>query len=771
MNSFPFSRTALAAALAGCVIPALSQTVDQLLPEVMVEGYRSPADKVQSPATTERVTADSMADTTNAVNIEDALKYLPDVLVRKRFIGDTQAPMSSRTTGINASARTLIYADGVLLSALVANNNGNGSPRWFMVTPEEIERIDVMYGPFSAAYPGNSYGAVTEIVTRMPKAFESSAKVTLASQNFNLYGSHDSTPSRQFSALVGNRNGALSWRLSANHLDSYSQPITFLSLAQSNTAAGAGTAVLTGAYADTNRSGSPIMVVGAGGLTHTRQDSAKLKFALDFTPTAKATYTLGYWQNKSDAHTQSYLTAADGTSYYGVAKSNASIDINGSAYSANSIANLFSDNTTDQQHWMQSLVAETKTEGSWDWQAVISDYRYVKDISRNSNPARITDANGTGWSTVDLKAIWRPQGIAGTHIVSFGAHQDQYRLQSPIYNTTDWRNGSDDSVFSDSRGKTSTRAVWAQDVWRLAPTLAVNLGARYEAWRAYDGFNLSTISNGTAFPISQPAVEKSGWSPKASLTWQIEDEWSLKASLAKALRFPTVGELYQTVQTGSTFTQADPFLKPEKVKSGELALERNTENGNLRLSLFEERVSDALIAQTSLITGYANPVQFVQNIDTLRQRGIELSGQQKNVGLNGLELNGSVTYVDARILANSSYVAPANLPDASSVGKRTPYVPAWRATLVATYRPDAQWAYTLAARYSSRLFSTIDNTDINPTTYQGFEGFFVADARVRYQIDSRWSAAFGIDNLNNRKYFLYHPFPQRTIFGELKFTY
>ena len=43
------------------------------------------------------------------------------------------------------------------------------------------------------------------------------------------------------------------------------------------------------------------------------------------------------------------------------------------------------------------------------------------------------------------------------------------------------------------------------------------------------------------------------------------------------------------------------------------------------------------------------------------------------------------------------------------------------------------------------------------------------DARVRYQVRKNWSAAVGVDNLNNDKYFLFHPFPQRTAVAELKF--
>src|SRR4029079_16220202 len=126
----------------------------------------------------------------------------------------------------------------------------------------------------------------------------------------------------------------------------------------------------------------------------------------------------------------------------------------------------------------------------------------------------------------------------------------------------------------------------------------------------------------------------------------------------------------------------------------------------------------------------------------------------QDVLIRGLSLQGSVTYVDPRIVSD-----PAFTP---AIGKRIPQVPSWRGTLVATYRPDDTWSYTIAARYSSRVYATIDNSDIVTHTYQGFDPYFVVDARVSYRIDEHWTAAVGIDNLNNRKYFLFHPFPQRS---------
>jgi len=45
-----------------------------------------------------------------------------------------------------------------------------------MVSPAEIERIDVIAGPLSALYGGNSISGVYTITTRMPEHFEVHAR-------------------------------------------------------------------------------------------------------------------------------------------------------------------------------------------------------------------------------------------------------------------------------------------------------------------------------------------------------------------------------------------------------------------------------------------------------------------------------------------------------------------------------------------------------------------------------------------------------------------
>src|SRR5207253_1791351 len=94
---------------------------------------------------TASITAAKAQQTVNLLDAEDAVKYLPSVFLRKRNIGDTQATMATRVWGVSSSARSLVFADGVPVTALIANNNTIGGPRWGLVSPEEIARIDMMY--------------------------------------------------------------------------------------------------------------------------------------------------------------------------------------------------------------------------------------------------------------------------------------------------------------------------------------------------------------------------------------------------------------------------------------------------------------------------------------------------------------------------------------------------------------------------------------------------------------------------------------------------
>lgn len=102
--------------------------------QIRATAVAKPAVPVNLPATSEGVTSKQIQDGINVINTEDAIKYLPSVQVRKRYIGDTNSPVSTRTSGTLVTSRTLVYADHVLLSNFLGNG-ASFAPRFWAGQP------------------------------------------------------------------------------------------------------------------------------------------------------------------------------------------------------------------------------------------------------------------------------------------------------------------------------------------------------------------------------------------------------------------------------------------------------------------------------------------------------------------------------------------------------------------------------------------------------------------------------------------------------------
>jgi iron complex outermembrane recepter protein len=720
----------------------------QITAERAPDAARTPI-QVSTLPLTATITARRAEETVNLVDTEDAVKYLPSVFLRKRNNGDTQATMATRVWGVSSSARSLVFADGVPLSALIANNNTIGGPRWGLVSPSEIARVDMMYGPFSAAYAGNSMGAVMEITTRLPEKREGSINQTQAIQTFSLYGTRATYGTTQTSIDAGDRFGKLALRVSGNYQNSRSQPLLYVTTPSLPN----GT---TGAHAETNKLGAAANVLGASGLLHTRMASVKLKAAYDLTRTLRMTYTFGLWTNDANSSVEPYTTAAGQPTFAGQA----------------GFASGFYD--LAQQNHAQSLSLHTDRKKNWDVELIASRYSFDKDRQRFpasvsatgttfDRAGRVAVLDGTHWSTVDVRGTWRPAGPA--HTITAGAHFDRYELSNTTWNTSEWQRGPETTVFTQGDGKTQTTAVWAQEAWWITPALKLTAGARYEAWRAFDGVNVSGSTT-----VVQPRVSTSKFSPKASLAWAPVPEWTVTTSVGKAYRFATPSELYQLVSTGATFTSPNPDLEPDDVLATELRIERLFEHARVQLSVFQDDIHDAIISQfLPLVPNSPALYSYLANVDHVRARGVEVVAASHDVLVPGLELAASATYLDAKTLALSGR-ASATAPAGNAVGKRLPNIPEWRATFTTSYRRTDNLVLTLAGRYSSKLYTTLDNADVHPNTYQGFSEWFVMDTHTNYRMNRHWSLGGGVDNLLNRKYFLFHPFPQRTYVANVKYS-
>ena len=707
------------------------------------------------PATVETYDKKQIEESVNAATPAQTLKYLPSIQVRERSIGDRNGIISSRTIGSISSAQSMLYADGVLLSNLLGNSFSY-PPRWGMVNPEEIQRISMMYGPFSSFYAGNSMGGVINIETRMPEKFESHAGIQTFFQNFKLYGTHQNESGHREFISLGNKVNDFSFWASMNRLENTAQPLDFSVANLSSAAAGAETPV-TGAYQDKGILNQDRVIFGATAIDTSIQKNGKFKGQYEFLNQSKLTYTIGLWDLDSRQNVESYIKDNNGNSIYG-----GSVNFNNKSYT---VARM-NPAQAEALHVMQSIDFKSNDKGFFNWQMTLSDYNYSRDLSNrsnltgtsNTNPyitktGQITDLSGTGWTVFDSRVTLRPKD----HTIDLGYHLDYYHLRQTVNVSNDWMGSQKGAFNSLSSGNTKTHAVYIQDKWQIMPQWALTLGARQEHYEAYDGVNQNTTNLARYEDRS-----RNTFSPKLSLSFEPMPAWGFRAAFGKAYRFPTVTELFQQITDNNTIVTNNPNLKPEEIYSAEITAERRFVNGLVRASLFREDRYDALISQTN-ISRVGSSSTYIQNVDHVRIHGIELATEWNNIIIPKLDVLANATLIDSEILKNDA--APSN------TNKKVPRIPRQLYKAVATYRVSEDFTMSLAARYSGRQFIQLDNSDINPETYQGASRFLFVDAKANYKFKDRWTASLGVDNIFNDQAFVHHPLSQRTGYAQIKFDY
>lgn len=778
------------------------------------------------PAVVESRTRQEILRSTNIMTSADAFRYMPSILVRERYIGDRNAIVSTRTSGTIQSALTLVYADTILLSNLLGNSF-NFPPRWGMVSPEEISRIDVMYGPFSALYPGNSIGAVLTMTTRMPDNFEVHASGTAAVQPFSLYSRKELNLGGVTNVLIGDRINDFRYWIGYEHLDNQGQAQTFpgnILVPQPIQQNGSPRSDprFFGGHVDFNQEGVPRVITGAAGADYVQTDMAKVKVSYDVAPLVRAKYQLGFWSLNNDTTVESFIRDRNGMPIYNTQSGRVQLGpffvTPGGVNPSHGAAS----------HVMQGLELRQDTGGVFDYDLSASSYNFVRDFSNgaqsygprvnaagtayNFDPRGLNANNGgTFWRTGDARAIWRvPYDLLGKHEVSFGAHGDVYSLNTVQTSTVSWPNNYYLGIQAVNTGKTETKGVYVQEVWKPLPDWKFIAGGRGEWWRAFNGMNstggLSVASQFTPGLVSLgpaparvtyfPDSYKGAFSPKAALEYQVTPEFRLRGSIARAYRFPTVAELFQALSGPSSQLINNPNLQPENCTCYDLTGEYRTVDAfggaiglfNPRISLFMDDRWNAIVSQ-SAINGAGIIVTQNANMDKVRFRGIEAVADMRDILIPGLDFNGGVTFADAKIQSNLSsgdfvgapYVLAngnvnplsATVPAVLYGGRQFPRVPRIRFRGVMTYTPNPDMSFALGARYSSPAFVTFANTDFNHNNYGNVDSeILVFDAKWRYRLEPHWWLSVGVNNIGRWKAYVNpNPYPQRTFFIALNYHF
>jgi iron complex outermembrane receptor protein len=490
------------------------------------------------PAVVEGRTRQQVDNTVNYVTSAQAFKYLPSVTIRERFPGDRPI-LSGRTVGTAGTAQTLVYSDNILLSNLLGNGFAWGQ-RTDLVSPEEIERVDVMYGPFSALYPGNSIGGVFAITTRMPESFEVHARGVGTAQTFSQNGYSDTPLTGNLNIMVGDKINDFRYFLTWNHLDASGQPLQFSGGTLAPATANAfnpfgnttGPAFFGGEYGF-QQNGFPRILTGATGIQRNVQDLGKVKLAYDVAPLTRLTYQGAFWNNDLNTSVESYIRDRNGNPIYNTQTGSLEYYQPGSTNPARGLSvtrfGAMNPSVGESQHLMQSLQFKRDTGGLLDFDLSVSSYNYLRDFNNSaraygmlpnnnlmnggavgSNPATTpnigasgfpylfnptglnTELTGTYWRTGDARFIYRPDvDLMGRHEFSFGGHTDVYSLNQVQTQTAYYPSNAYFGVSQYNRGKTNLQGIYLQDAWKVNEQVKFILGARGDFWEAYNGQNVS----------------------------------------------------------------------------------------------------------------------------------------------------------------------------------------------------------------------------------------------------------------------------------------
>ncbi len=715
----------------------------------------------------------------NSSTTEDLVKYEPSIVIRKRYIGDSNGTLGLRGSNMFATARSMVFADGVPLHYLL-QTRWSGAPRWTMVSASEIAQVEILYGPFSAEYSGNSMGGVVLIETAIPQKREVHVDLDYFSQDFSAYGFNDQLNGYKTFFSYGDKLGDLSVYFSYNRLENDSQPQSYYFDQDKNHSDAKVQQQFTkaipvaGLIADKDVFGKPAYYFGDTGVEQATTDNYKIKLGYDFGDWSTLLNVAYEDRNTLRDATNSYIKNANGDRLWSgiFTENNLWITIPAARLGASEL---------DRRSLSTGLRIKGDLTESARFEANLSDFRILEDNSRASSHAlqdplfkgagQTTNYDDTGWQTLEGKLVFSDFGTEGIEFIT-GARYEAYELNLDVFNSTNWRQGDNAGYTSRSGGDTDIAAVFAQMNWDISERWDLALGGRYEQWESKNGYFSRKNPTTSVFELVDVAdTDRNQFSPKFSLGYVPADEWLVRYSLAKAYRFPVVEELFTQSQNYSSVVQARPDLKPENGLHHNLMVEKQLESGYLRINIFTETIQDAIESQTTFLpSGSTVPsVTTFSSVDEVQTDGVELILNRYGLLVPELDLRFNLAYTKSVITDNSTVEANNPATVKSIEGNDYPRMPRWRGNLMATYHATDRWDLSANLQYADKSFGRLDNTDTAEQVMGAQDGYTRLGVKTSYDLTDNLEASVGIDNLTNEESYVAHPWPGRSYYLSLSY--
>jgi iron complex outermembrane receptor protein len=685
----------------------------------------------------------------NIQTVDEALSHVPGTFNRRgKGWQDTTMSVNLRGFPADNQKRTLVLLDGQDIS-----NSYTNQVTWTSIPVENIERIEVIRGPFSALYGGSAMGGVINIITKTPKKLEFLAQ--------GGYGTYDSWT---YYLGAGDRLwNKLSLQAGFNYRISQGYPTGMVTKSTSNLSRRTKNFVV-GWQPTQTPTGGWTNIIGDSGDNTWNDYSFHAKVSWDIAPGHKVEFsTLQSWYDYGYDMYHSYLrnaatggTVISGT--YGLQGTNKQF--------SNLQQGLFCNGDGRRQTGIYNLTSEhrlTETTKLKFHAGLVNQpiNYYTSSSSSNSltnyggGPGTLSTTPSRNWMAelqVDQAIGKKQQLVAGITFNTGWASNMQYSLlnwRSPnwLLNRTQVGGGRDRNI-----------GLYIQDEIAWHPKFNTVIGVRLDRWETYGGNFMSTTN---APIVHLPSRDQTAISPKLAVLYRPFEWMTWRASVGRAFRAPNVYELYATwiSSTGTTY-KSNPNLKPETSLSWEVGTTLKPFKGTTFTATFFENYVYDMIYRTADPSDPSGKTQNYYNAARARIRGVELEINQKL--WSWLEVFANATLVDPRITQNSY--------NPFTVGKNLTYTPRQQFNFGITVTYWKIKAF-LAGRYVSKIQTSDENNQFINGVYTGYDPFFTLDTKIIFSPVKYVDVSFAVDNLLNREYYYYYRTPGRVIWTMLTLKY
>lgn len=714
--------------------PAGPQEKIQLHEVVIVTATRSDKKLENAPGSTAVILQKDILGR-DVSTIDQAINTVPGVFNRRgKGIMDTQSTITMR--GFPGQQRTLILLDGTPL-----NDSYLGAVQFGGLATRNVERIEVVRGPFSSLYGGNAMGGVVNIITRMPDNREFTMSGGFGSGFQNRRAMNDLTR--------GHVSYGETFKGKFGILVSYGQNRTNGFANDPNVQSTQPPAGITGYRETTDTQGNRRYVLGDRGDNTWRDHDFSIKAGYRVSDESRLGFSFisSAYRYETDAP-HSYLRDTAGNPVYSFSSGKNTVRestfLSGAGNRRQDIYSLSFDTMIGHVQ-MKSMVSVLSINNNW--------------YTTPGSTAATTVHGGPG--TVAETPVHRTTGsiqfllpVSGRHILTFGGDLTGSSARTREYGLTNWRDENSRSAMTyDAGGKSLTGGIFLQDEMVVRSNLTAYFGLRGDYWRTSDGY--ANQVGAVGYPASYAKRNAFSVSPKAAVVYRFSAATTLRSSIGRVFRPPTVYELYRTWSYSSgTVYRGNPDLKPETALSWDAALDRKLWKGaSAGVAYFENRMSDLIYRRTDP----ANPkINEYVNAGKAKGRGVEMELSQSLTP--EWKLFANATFNSARITENAAKPA--------TEGKFLTYLPRWTGNGGVEFEKGRIRA-TLTGRYVAKLYTQDENRDTVSNVPGSFDPYFTADAKVICRVHRLFALSLSVDNVFDRKYFYSYLVPGRSAFAEI----